>query len=53
MNADEPLRFGNDSKLRKQMRKRKISEEMIREALSYAFDEWHGKLGPARRTEAK
>ena len=49
MSVDQPLRFGNEPKLRKQMRKRRITEEMIREALSYEFDDWQGKLGPARR----
>ena len=47
--SHKEIRFSNEQKLRKQMRKRKITEEMIRRALASPFEPWHGKLGPAFR----
>ncbi len=47
--ADEtgsPLNFGNERKIRKQMRKRRITEEMIRSALTVVPEQWHGKKVP-------
>jgi hypothetical protein len=46
---DQPLRFSNEPKLRKQMRKRGWTELMIREALQTTPEPWRGKLGPALR----
>ncbi len=47
---DVRLRFSNDAKLRKQMRKRGITEAMIREAMTTSpACSWRGKSGPALR----
>ncbi len=46
---DEPLRFSNESKLRKQMRRRGWTEQQIREALATSPLPVLGKLGPALR----
>lgn len=53
--SDEPnaalpsLRFNNERKIRKQMRKRGWTEEQVREALGTEPIPSHGKLGPALR----
>lgn len=44
-----PLRFSNESKLRKQMRKRGWTEQEIREALATPGLPAQGKQGPALR----
>ncbi len=46
---DKPLRFSNEAKLRKQMRKRGWTEQMLREALATQPTTAKGKLGPALR----
>ncbi len=45
----EPLRFSNEKKLRKQMRKRGWTDTMIREALATVGIPTQGKLNPATR----
>ncbi|MGB7159793.1 MAG: hypothetical protein WBD40_17130 [Tepidisphaeraceae bacterium] len=45
----EPLRFANEKKLRKQMRKRKWTEHEIREALTTTPISAKGKLHDALR----
>ena len=47
----EPLRFANELKLRRQMRKRGWTEDQIREALATTSIPAVGKLGPALRYE--
>jgi len=44
-----PLRFSNERKLRKQMRRRKWTEVEIHEALAQNPEQWQGKKGPALR----
>jgi hypothetical protein len=46
---DEPLRFSNEFKLRRQMRKRRWTEAQIREALATTPIAAVGKKGPALR----
>lgn len=46
---DEPLRFSNERKLRKQMRKRDWTEQQIREALATRGIPAEGKRHPATR----
>ena len=45
----EPLRFANEPKLRRQMRKRDWTDQMIREALMAVPVAARGKAGPALR----
>jgi hypothetical protein len=45
----EPLRFSNEKKLRKQMRRRGWTDEQIREAMQTPGIPVHGKLHPATR----
>lgn len=45
----EPLRFANEEKLRKQMRKRGWTEAELREALATSPEPAMGQKGPALR----
>lgn len=45
----EPLRFSNEKKLRKQMRKRGWTDTMIREALTTTGIPTRGRFHPATR----
>jgi hypothetical protein len=47
--GDEPLRFSNEAKLRKQMHKRGWTDEQIREAMRTAGVPARGKVNPATR----
>lgn len=47
--GEPPLRFSNEAKLRKQMRKRGWTEQEVREALATSGIPSQGKHGPAMR----
>jgi hypothetical protein len=47
--GEDRLKFSNDAKLRRQMRKRRWTEEQIREALQTPGMACMGKDGPATR----
>ena len=49
MDEDQPLRFSNEAKLRDQIRRRKWTEQQIREALATAPVPAVGQRGPALR----
>lgn len=50
--SEEPLRFSNEAKLRKQMRKRRWTEREIREALATTPLPAGGKHGPGAPVRA-
>ena len=47
--GEQPLKFSNEAKLRKQMMKRGWTEQQVREALTTSGIRASGKLGPATR----
>ena len=47
--ADEPLKFSNEAKIRRQMSKRGWTEQQVREAIATPGIPTSGKLGPATR----